>query len=144
MKKRILICFFIVISVLLAVFIVNKINTKTIEGEDKKVSYKLEYVKSMNDIDRSLPTIIFFKGLLNKEVSLEYERMLKDLKDELNFNLVHISLDYVTTDEQRAIIDNYNVNEVPMIVVKDVNQNDVEIFNNTTYDNLKQLIDKLS
>lgn len=144
MKKKLLVCFLLALSALLAVVLVNKINSKNIKSVDEEFSYKLEYVKSLNDIDKSLPTVIFFKGLINEDVSLEYERMLKDLKDELNFNLVHISLDYVTTAEQKDIITKYNVTEVPMIVVRDVNGNDVEILSNTTYEKIKELVSKLS
>ncbi|AOR22280.1 viral A-type inclusion protein [Clostridium taeniosporum] len=141
MKKRIFILVFIIIIVLLSVIFINKMNTKT---QEEQFSYRLEYVKSLDDIDKSKPTVIFFKGLINKEESLEYEIMLKELKNEINFNLVHISLDYVTTDEQKNIIDKYNVTRVPMIVVKDKNQNDVETYYNITYEKLKELINKLS
>ncbi|WP_252229543.1 viral A-type inclusion protein [Clostridium sp. ZBS15] len=137
MKKRVLVCFLIIIVILLAGFFVNKKNSKVTEEE---FSYKLEYVKSLNDIDKSLPTVIFFKGLINKEESLKSEIMLKDLKDEINFNLVHISLDYVTNEEQQNLIDKYNITEVPTIVVQDKHQIDIATYNHITYEKLKELV----
>ncbi|WP_315079177.1 viral A-type inclusion protein [uncultured Clostridium sp.] len=141
MKKKMLVCFLIIIAIVLAVIFFDKINSKT---KEEQFSYKLEYVKSLEDIDKSLPTVIFFKGLINKEESLESEIMLKDLKDEINFNLVHISLDYITTDEQKNIIDKYDVTEVPMIVVRDSNQNDIETYHHITYEKLKESINNLN
>ncbi len=56
MKKKVLICVLTIIAILVAVVFVNKMNSKT---KEEQFSYKLEYVKSLKDIDESLPTVIF-------------------------------------------------------------------------------------
>ncbi|NFS29533.1 viral A-type inclusion protein [Clostridium botulinum] len=141
MRKKALVCFLIIIVIILAVVSINKMNSKT---KEEQFSYKLEYVKSLNDIDKSLPTVIFFKGLINEKESLEYEIMLKDLKDEINFNLVHVSLDYITNEEQENLINEYKIIEVPTIVLKDKNQIDIATYNHITYEKLKELISNLT
>ncbi|EES48334.1 viral A-type inclusion protein [Clostridium botulinum] len=139
MKKKALVCLLIIVIVLVVVS-VNKINLKT---KEEQFSYKLEYVKSLKDIDESLPTVIFFKGLINEKESLEYEIMLKDLKEECNFNLVHVSLDYITNEEQENLINEYKIIEVPTIVLKDKNQIDIATYNHITYEKLQELINNL-
>ncbi|MBN1069656.1 viral A-type inclusion protein [Clostridium botulinum] len=140
MKKKVLICVLIIIAILVAVVFVNKMNSKT---KEEQFSYKLEYVKSLKDIDESLPTVIFFKGLINEKESLEYEIMLKDLKEESDFNLVHVSLDYITNEEQENLINEYKIIEVPTIVLKDKNQTDIASYNHITYEKLQELINNL-
>ncbi|MBN1040548.1 viral A-type inclusion protein [Clostridium botulinum] len=140
MKKKVLICVLTIIAILVAVVFVNKMNSKT---KEEQFSYKLEYVKSLKDIDESLPTVIFFKGLINEKESLEYEIMLKDLKEESDFNLVHVSLDYITNEEQENLINEYKIIEVPTIVLKDKNQIDIASYNHITYEKLQELINNL-
>ncbi|MBZ9689958.1 viral A-type inclusion protein [Clostridium sp. M14] len=141
MRKKALVCFLIIIAIILAVVSINKMNSKT---KEEQFSYKLEYVKSLNDIDKSLPTVIFFKGLINEKESLEYEIMLKDLKDEINFNLVHVSLDYITNEEQENLINEYKIIEVPTIVLKDKSQIDIATYHHITYEKLKESISNLT
>lgn len=69
--------------------------------------------------------------------------MLKDLKEESDFNLVHVSLDYITNEEQENLINEYKIIEVPTIVLKDKNQTDIASYNHITYEKLQELINNL-
>ncbi|MEG0133933.1 MAG: thioredoxin family protein [Clostridium sp.] len=117
MKKKYLI---IVTAVILAI-IIGVVLFMSINKKDKYEAIKYgraEFVTSMNDINKELPTVILFKSSM-VENSLYAERNLKYLHDDYGdqFNIVHANADDIQNKEIVALAEKYNVVGVPTIVV---------------------------
>lgn len=119
-KKQIIIISIIIASVVIAAstFAIIHINNK---NKYDAIKYgRAEFVTSMKDINKDLPTIILFKSSL-VENSVKAERNLKLLHDEYGsqFNIVHANSDALDNEEAVELAKKYQVTGVPTLVALD-------------------------
>lgn len=126
MKKRYIIAIILVIVIgVFSFFIYKKYEEK---HKYDSIKYgRAEYVTSMNEINKSLPTIILFKSVMS-EHSFDAEKNLKLLHDKYGnqFNIVHASADSLDNDEAVNLAKKYDVTGVPTFVALDKNCNLIE------------------
>lgn len=117
----------IVIILFLIVGIFTVIHVKSKRDYDNIKYGKPEFVSSMKDINKKLPTIILFKSSL-VENSVKAEVNLKLLYDEYGdkFNIVHANPDVLDNKEAIELSKKYEVMGVPTLVALDKDGNFVE------------------
>lgn len=117
----------IVIILFLIVGIFTVIHVKSKRDYDNIKYGKPEFVSSMKDINKKLPTIILFKSSL-VENSVKAEVNLKLLHDEYGdkFNIVHANPDVLDNKEAIELSKKYEVMRVPTLVALDKDGNFVE------------------
>lgn len=88
---------------------------------------KPEYVNSIKDINKSLPTIILFKSVM-VDNSFNAEKNLKLLHDRYGdqFNIVHASFDTLDNEETLKLAEKYKVDKIPTLVALDKDGNFIE------------------
>lgn len=121
MKKKQIIIISIIIAIIViaaSTFAIIHINNK---NKYDAIKYgRAEFVTSMKDINKDLPTIILFKSSL-VENSVKAERNLKLLHDEYGsqFNIVHANSDALDNEEAVELAKKYQVTGVPTLVALD-------------------------
>ena len=123
MKKK-----YIVILIMIIVIIAVTSSTLILINKNKKDKYdaikygKAEFVTSMKDINKDLPTIILFKSAMVKK-SFYAERNLKFLHDDYGnqFNIVHANSDSLDNQEAIDLAKKYDIVGVPTLVALDRN-----------------------
>ena len=117
----------IVIILFLIVGIFTVIHVKSKRDYDNIKYGKPEFVSSMKDINKKLPTIILFKSSL-VENSVKAEVNLKLLHDEYGdkFNIVPANPDVLDNKEAIELSKKYEVMGVPTLVALDKDGNFVE------------------
>lgn len=128
MKKKYIIITSIIIAILVIVastFAIIHISNK---NKYDAIKYgRSEFVTSMKDIKKDLPTIILFKSSL-VENSVKAEKNLKLLHDEYGsqFNIVHANSDALDNEEAVELAKKYQVTGVPTLVALDRDGNFIE------------------
>lgn len=126
MKKKYIIAIVIVLIIGGFSFLIYKKYEEKHKYDSIKYG-RAEYVTSMSEIDKSLPTIILFKSVM-AEHSFDAEKNLKLLHDKYGdqFNIVHASADSLDNDEAVSLAKKYDVTGVPTFVALDKNGNLIE------------------
>ncbi len=128
MKKKHIIITSIVIAIIViaaSTFAIIHINNK---NKYDAIKYgRAEFVTSMKDINKDLPTIILFKSPL-VENSVKAEKNLKLLYDKYGsqFNIVHANSDALDNQEAIELAKKYEVAGVPTLVALDRDGNFIE------------------
>lgn len=122
----------IIISIIIAIVVIAASNFAIIRINNKNkydaIKYgRAEFVTSMKDINKDLPTIILFKSSL-VENSVKAERNLKLLHDEYGsqFNIVHANSDALDNEEAVELAKKYQVTGVPTLVALDRDSDFIE------------------
>lgn len=128
MKKKNIIIISIVIAIL--VVIASTFTIIHISNKNKYNAMKYgrsEFVTSMKDINKDLPTIILFKSPL-VENSVKAEVNLKLLHDDYGsqFNIVHANSDALDNQEAIELAKRYGVDGVPTLVALGKDGNFIE------------------
>lgn len=126
MKKRNKIISVVVILFLI-IGIITIVNVKNKRNYDSIKYGKPEFVNSIKDINKKLPTIILFKSSI-VENSVKAEVNLKLLHDKYGdeFNIVHANPDVIDNKEAVELSKKYEVMGVPTLVGLDKDGNLVE------------------
>lgn len=135
----------IVIILFLIVGIFTVIHVKSKRDYDNIKYGKPEFVSSMKDINKKLPTIILFKSSL-VENSVKAEVNLKLLYDEYGdkFNIVHANPDVLDNKEAIELSKKYEVMGVPTLVALDKDGNFVEKKSNIySKEQIEEMIKKI-
>lgn len=116
MKKKVLVIFIILLSLLTSIFIFKS-------EDNNEIVYKTEFVTSISEIDNSLPTIIMFK-LPACDDCIKMEVIYKNLyeKHSGKFNLVYYDASEFTNIEIQNAINRYQVVGAPTSIVMNKNR----------------------